>query len=104
RQIILEKAVGVLITPKDANSKVTLSYIGQQQAMLHHISNVLGVYRDSGDADLVPLSKRDKQNGKIALLLFPQVTDFKQIKEVLKHVPILDSAIRLPTKAFEKGM
>lgn len=102
KEIMLEKAVGVIINPKDANSKVTLSYDGQQQAMLHHVSNVLGVYRDSGDADLLPLSKRDKEDGRIALLLIPQVTDFKKIQKVLNNVPILDSAIRLPTDAFKK--
>lgn len=104
RKIIVEKAVGVIIVPNDANSKVTLSYLGQQQAMLHHVSNVLGVYRDSGEPDLVPLAKRDKDDGRIALLLLPQVNDFNRIKGVLKHVPILDSAMRLPTKAFKKGL
>ncbi|EKN70155.1 YIEGIA family protein [Schinkia azotoformans] len=102
RKIIKEKAVGAIITPKNENGIVTLSHLGQRQAMLHHISNVLGSYLDSGEPDLIPLSKRDMEDGRIALFFLPREKDFKQIKEVLKHVPILDSAIRLPRQS-DKG-
>ncbi|MBB6444545.1 YIEGIA family protein [Bacillus benzoevorans] len=102
RKLIKERAAGAIITPKNENSIVTLSHIGQRQAMLHHIANVLGSYLDSGEPDLIPLSKRDMEDGRIALFFLPREKDFKQIKEVLKHVPVLDSAIRLPRQS-DKG-
>lgn len=102
RKVILERAAGFIAIPKNENSVVTLSHLGQRQAMLHHVSNVLGVFRDSGEPALVPLAKRDMADGRIALLLLPQERDPSQIKTVLQHVPILDSAIRLPSEA-DKG-
>lgn len=102
RKVIAEKAVGVIITPKNQNSVVTLSYLGQRQAMLHHVATVLGSYLDSGEQALVPLSKRDMADGRIALFMLPSEKDFHQVKAVLDKVPILDSAIRMPEEA-DKG-
>ncbi len=102
RKVIQEKAVGAIITPNNENSIVTLTHLGQRQAMLHHIANVLGSYLDSGEPDFIPLSKRDMEDGRIALFFLPREKDFAQIKEVLKHVPVLDSAMRLPNQS-DKG-
>ena len=102
RKIIIEKAVGAIVTPKNQNSIVTLSYLGQRQAMLHHVATVLGSYLDSGEPALVPLTKRDMADGRIALFFLPREKDFHQIKAVLDKVPILDSAIRMPEEA-DKG-
>ncbi|MBO0600220.1 YIEGIA family protein [Sporosarcina sp. E16_3] len=102
RKIIIEKAVGAIVTPKNQNSIVTLSYLGQRQAMLHHVATVLGSYLDSGEPALVPLTKRDMADGRIALFFLPREKDFHQIKAVLEKVPILDSAIRMPEEA-DKG-
>lgn len=99
RKVIIERAVGAIITPHNENSVVTLSNLGQRQAMIHQVANVLGSYLDSGEPDLIPLSKRDMADGRVALFFLPMEKDFRQIKEVLKHVPILDSAIRLPREA-----
>lgn len=102
REVIKENGVGVMITPKNENSVVTLSHHGQRQAMLHQVATVLGAYLDTGEASLLPLSKRNMKDGRIGMLLLPQEKDFKQIKTVLEHVPVLDAAIRLPSEA-DKG-
>lgn len=102
RNIIIERAVGAIIIPKNENSIITLSHLGQRQAMLHHIANILGAYLDTGEPDLIPLTKRDMADGRVALFFLPKEKNFDQIKEVLKHVPILDSAMRLPRKT-DKG-
>lgn len=99
KKTIMERAVGVIITPKNQNSVLTLSNLSQRQAILHHGANILGSYLDSGEPDLVPLSKRDMADGRLAVYFLPIEKDFAQIKEVLKHVPVLDSAIRLPSEA-----
>ena len=102
RNIIIERSVGAIIIPKNENSIITLSHLGQRQAMLHHIANILGAYLDTGEPDLIPLTKRDMADGRVALFFLPKEKNFDQIKEVLKHVPILDSAMRLPSKT-DKG-
>lgn len=102
RKIIQERAMGVIVTPKDKNSIVTTSHLGQRQAMLHHVANVLGAFLDSGEPALVPMAKRDMEDGRIALFIMPRERDFEQIKTVLEHVPVLDSAIRLPSEANTK--
>lgn len=96
REIIMERAIGAIIIPKNENSVVTLSHLGQRQAMLHHVANVLGVYLDSGEPSFVPLTKRDMNDGRLGVFLMPQEKEFKQVKAVLENVPVLDNAIRLP--------
>ena len=102
RKIIQEKAVGVIVTPKNKNSIVTLSHLGQRQAMLHHVATILGSFLDSGEPALVPMAKRDMEDGRIALFIMPREKDFEQIRKVLEHVPVLDSALRLPSTANTK--
>lgn len=99
RKTIQKRAVGVIITPKDQNSVITLSNLSQRQAILHHVANILGSYLDSGEPDLVPLSKRDMADGRLGVYFLPREKDFSQIKTVLEQVPVLDSAIRLPSES-----
>lgn len=70
--------------------------------MLHHVANILGSFLDSGEPALVPMTKRDMEDGRIALFIMPREKDFDQIKTVLEHVPVLDSALRLPSTANTK--
>lgn len=99
KRVIMEHAVGAIIIPKSEDGVLTLSNLGQRQAMLHHIADILGFYLDSGEPDLIPLSKRDMSDGRVALFFLPLEMDFTQVREVLKRVPVLDSAIRLPSQA-----
>lgn len=99
QDLIRKRAVGMILVPKDASSVVTLSNLGQRQALLHDVSNILGVFRDSGEPALVPLAKRDMNDGRIGLLLFPQELDIAKVKTVLAHVPVLESAVRLPMES-----
>ncbi len=101
RKEMIDRAVGAIVTPLNNNSSLTLSNLGQRQAMLHHVANVLGSYLDTGEADLIPLSKRDMADGRIALFMLPQERDFTQVQAVLEQVPILDSAVRLPSTSYK---
>lgn len=99
QEVLRKRAVGMILVPKTASSVVTLSNLGQRQALLHDVSNILGVYRDTGEPVLVPLAKRDMEDGRIGLLLLPQEKDLEKIKMVLESVPILESAVRLPKES-----
>jgi hypothetical protein len=72
RQRILENGVGVIIEPLDASSRITISNLGQRQAILHDVSSILGVTRDSGEPALTPLAKLDLKDGRLGLVVLPQ--------------------------------
>ena len=42
----------------------TIANLGQRQAILHDVSTALGIYRDSGTPALIPLAKRDLEDGE----------------------------------------
>jgi hypothetical protein len=99
REIILKRGLGFIIKPKSMDSVVTLSNLGQRQAMLHDLSVGLGVYRDTGNPSLVPLTKRDKDDGRVAIFFLPQIQNVSQAISVLTKVPILENAVRIPSES-----
>jgi uncharacterized membrane protein YeaQ/YmgE (transglycosylase-associated protein family) len=102
---VLKYGMGFILTPKNFNARSTIANLGQRQAILHDVSTALGVYRDSGTPALVPLAKRDLDDGRVGVFVLPQVKDYKKAIEVIGLVPTLENAIRMPTesKANEKG-
>lgn len=99
REIIAKRAVGLIIKPKNKDSSVTLGNLGQRQAILHDTSIILGVYLDSGEPSFVPLIKRDMETGELGVLLLPDDRDPARAIEVVKRVPVLENALRLPKEA-----
>lgn len=99
RDIILRQGIGLILKPKNRNFRVTLANLGQRQAMLHDLSTILGVYRDSGEPQLVPLGKLDMNDGRLGLFILPQERDPEKAKQVLLKVPLLESAVRMPSES-----
>ncbi|OEH93469.1 YIEGIA family protein [Bacillus solimangrovi] len=101
---ILEHGMGFILTPKNLDVVSTIANLGQRQAILHDISVSLGVYRDSGTPALVPLIKRDLNDGRIGVFILPQERNVDKAIRIIGNVPILENAIRMPTesKASEK--
>jgi hypothetical protein len=97
--IMMERGMGFVIKPFNANGKATLSNLGQRQAILYDLATILGVYRDDGEPALVPLAKLDMKNGSLAVFVLPQELDGHKGVEVVKRVPILESAVRMPTES-----
>ncbi|OUM87851.1 MAG: hypothetical protein BAA00_08510 [Parageobacillus thermoglucosidasius] len=62
------------------------------------MSTALGVYRDSGTPALVPLAKRDLDDGRVGIFILPQINDIEKAKKIIENVPMLENAIRMPTK------
>lgn len=102
-KLIQTHSVGLILTPKNASSKVTLANLGQRQALLHNLSTILGVYRDSGEPALVPMGKLNMDTGELALLILPREKDYSRILKVVEGAPVLENAIRLPSKASSKN-
>lgn len=99
QQIIAERGLGIILTPFNPNGKATLSNLGQRQAILFDLSTILGVYRDDGEPALVPMAKLDMKDGRLAIFLLPQDKNAEKAKAVVEKVPILESAVRMPTEA-----
>jgi uncharacterized protein len=95
---VLKYGMGFIIKPKNFNARSTIANLGQRQAILHDVSTALGVYRDSGTPALVPLAKRDLDDGRVGVFVLPQEKDIKTAVEVIGNVPTLENAIRMPTK------
>jgi hypothetical protein len=99
QKLIAERGLGIILKPFNANGKATLSNLGQRQAILFDLSTILGVYRDDGEPALVPLAKLDMKDGRLAVFLLPQEKDEQKAQQVVMRVPILESAVRMPTEA-----
>ncbi|MDL4840789.1 YIEGIA family protein [Aquibacillus rhizosphaerae] len=106
RQKEIEKyGMGFILTPKNFDVRSTIANLGQRQAILHDVSVTMGVFRDSGTPALVPLIKRDLDDGRIGVFILPQDKDIDKAKRVIGAVPVLENAIRMPSesKANRKG-
>jgi uncharacterized protein len=102
---VLKYGMGFILKPKNFNSRSTIANLGQRQAILHDVSTALGVYRDSGTPALVPLAKRDLDDGRVGVFVLPQEKNIEMAMKIIGNVPTLENAIRMPTerKANEKG-
>lgn len=103
REIIAEDGMGFILTPKNDDARVTLANLGQRQAILHDVSTRLGVLRDDGDPALLPLAKLELKSGKLGLLFLPREKDKDKAFKAVTGVPLLEAAVRRPTKANRKS-
>lgn len=99
---VLRYGMGFILTPKNFNGRTTIANLGQRQAILHDVSNALGVYRDSGTPALVPLAKRDLNDGRVGVFILPQENDIEKAIKIIKKVPTLENAIRMPKEREKK--
>jgi uncharacterized protein len=102
---VLRYGMGFILKPKNMNARSTIANLGQRQAVLHDLSTALGVYRDSGTPALVPLAKRDLDDGRVGVFVLPQERDIERAITVIGDVPTLENAIRMPSekKSAEGG-
>jgi uncharacterized membrane protein YbaN (DUF454 family) len=99
---VLKYGMGFILKPKNFNARTTIANLGQRQAILHDISTALGVFRDSGTPALVPLAKRDLDDGRVGVFVLPQEKNIDKALEIIGKVPTLENAIRMPTERNKK--
>lgn len=104
KQHILKYGLGMVVAPKNINAKTTLAHLGQRQAIIHDVSTIMGIYRDSGTPSYVPLAKRDLDSGRLAFFLLPLEKDADLAKAIISRSPVLENSIRKPlqSKALRK--
>lgn len=86
REKLLENALAVMIIPKDDNARVTLSNIGQRQAIIHDIVAILGIRQERDEPEFTPISKRDPDNGNVAIVAMVREPDIECMVEVVKKL------------------
>nr|WP_295972391.1 YIEGIA family protein [uncultured Bacillus sp.] len=99
---ILRYGMGFVLKPLNFNARETIANLGQRQAVLHDVSTAMGVYRDSGTPALVPMAKRDLNDGRVAVFVLPTERDPKKAIEIIGEVPVLENAIRMPNERRPK--
>lgn len=102
QQIVLENAVGIVLTPINKDAEVTLSNLGQRQAILSNCSIQLGIKKDVDEPDFTPLARRNPQTGKIAILILCMEDDKDIIVDSVARTPILESAKRKPSLFYKR--
>ncbi|MBX9972842.1 YIEGIA family protein [Cytobacillus firmus] len=100
---VLRYGMGFILRPKNFNARSTIANLGQRQAILHDVSTALGVYRDSGTPALVPLAKRDLDDGRVGVFVLPQEKNINKAIKIIEAVPTLENAIRMPTERQTNG-
>ena len=102
----MKQGLGLILKPKSIDSVVTLSNLGQRQAILHDLAMGLGVYRDDDKPSLVPFTQHDLNDGRIAIFFLPQIKDMEEAIDILQRVPVLEKCRRVRTQSdahLEKG-
>jgi hypothetical protein len=98
RKVISQRGMGLMLVPKNKNSRVTLANLGQRQALLHDLSTILGVYRDEGEPSLLPLAKLDMADGRLGVFFLPQERNFEKAVLAAQNSPVLETAVRMPSE------
>lgn len=99
RQRYLEEGIAVLIRPKDANARATLSNLGQRQAIAHEASLLLGLKMDVDEPELMPLARQNPQNGDVVLAIVPLLKSEEAFVRAVEYVPVLESSVRKPASS-----
>lgn len=92
REKILSEGMGVLIKPKNDDARLTLHAPGQRQAIIHDVVSILGSKVDIAEPDLMPLARKQVDQGYLALFIVANEPDLEFLMEIIKRVPVLESA------------
>lgn len=92
QEFIKERALGAILTPINVEARDTLANKGQRQAMLHDAAAILGARKDSDSPEFSPLAKRDIRTERVAVYMVPMDKDQEALLELLRRVPVLESA------------
>ena len=100
-----ENGLGIIVAPKNDNSRATLANTGQRQAIIHDVTIQLGVQLDLGVQDYTPLARLNLETGRVYIIIIPIEKDKQCIKEAVSSTPVLEGVKRKPlsSKAGSKA-
>lgn len=92
RDKILAEGMGVLIKPKNDDARLTLHNPGQRMAIIHDVVTIIGTKVDVNETEMVPMARKQIDEGYLAFFILPNEPDREILKEVIKRVPVLETA------------
>lgn len=99
RKRYLEEGLAVVIRPKDANARATLSNLGQRQAIAHEASLLLGLKMDVDEPELKPIARQNPVNGDVVMAIVPLLKDQEAFIRAVEYVPVLEGSVRKPASS-----
>ncbi|MBE3583027.1 MAG: YIEGIA domain-containing protein [Limnochordaceae bacterium] len=99
RRTLQEKGLGAVIRPHDADARATLANLGQRQAIAHDCAVLLGIHKDVDEPEFTPLVRRNSDTGEVVVVIVPDKKEPEALLTAIRHVPLLEAAIRKPTEA-----
>lgn len=100
KEIYLEKALGLVIEPRDVDASATLANPGQRQAIIHICAKLLGIYKDVDTPEFTPMMRRDIKSGRLGVLIIPGSGDPQALIAAVKRSPVLEGALAKPSKSY----
>lgn len=100
RQKIKAEALAVLIHPFDDEGRLTLQSPGQRMAIIHDVTSVLGAKVDISEMEMAPMARMHADKGYLALFVVPNEPDMDVMVEMIKRVPVLESARSTTLKSY----
>jgi hypothetical protein len=101
KERILNEGFGIVLKPKDENASITLSNLGQRQAIIHDVVAQMGIRKDVDEPDFTPLARRDTNSGNVAIIFFPSIKNENALIRAVGLSPVLESVRRKPSKSFK---
>jgi len=83
KERILKNGIGVILKPREEDYKIILNHSGQRKAIVHECSRLLGLER-------YVETRRNFDNGELALIIVPIIKDIDRLKEIIYNVPLLE--------------
>ncbi|MGR6836501.1 YIEGIA family protein [Syntrophomonas erecta] len=100
REKILREGMGVIIKPKNDDARLTLDAPGQRMAIIHDVVSILGSKVDIAETDLIPLARKQVDKGYLALFIVANEPDLDFLMEIIKKVPVLETARGTTLKSY----
>jgi len=92
REKILKEGLGIIIKPINDNARLTLDAPGQRMAIIHDAVSILGSKVDVNETELMPIARKHVDKGYLALFLVANEADVDYLMEIIRKVPVLESA------------
>lgn len=100
RHKIQAEALAVLIHPFDDEGRLTLQSPGQRMAIIHDVTSILGAKVDISEMEMAPMARMHADKGYLALFVVPNEPDMDVMVEMIKRVPVLESARSTTLKSY----
>lgn len=100
REKIKQEGMGIIIKPFNDDARLTLDTPGQRMAIMHDVVSILGSKVDINESELAPIIRKQPDQGYLAFFLVANEPDLEFCMEIIKRVPVLESARNTSSKSY----